>query len=158
MWGREATAASGLDSEDERRQIDSLPGIVKFSGVTFWVRGSSVPVRSAFFVVLALRSKNGKHDGTVRLSVARLGQKNFPTVLTNVFSFSRGHGRFSLPSLLRKFKSCLLKLCFFLVFGLTFEGLLDRCGHHFGQPKASKKSGCQKNPKTARREKRILNL
>ena len=127
-------------------------------GVAFWHCGSSVPVRSAFFVVLALRSKNGKHDGTVRLSVARLGQINCAAVLTNVFSLPRGHGRFSLSSVLRKFKSCLLKLCFFLVFGLTFEGLLDRCGHHFGQQKASKKSGCQKNPKTARHEKRILNL
>ena len=127
-------------------------------GVTFWHRGSAVPVRSAFLGVLAFRSKNGKHNGTVRLSVAMLGEINFPTLVRKVFCWPRGYERFSLSSLLCKFKSCLFKHCFFLVLGLAFEGLLDRCGHHFGSQKTSKKNECQKKPKTAKREKRIPNL
>ena len=108
--------------------------------------------------VLAFRSKNGKHDGTVRLSVAMLGQINFATLLRKVFCLPRGYGRFSLSSVLRKFKECLLTLRFFLVLGLTIEGILDRYGHHFRPQKASEKSGCQKKLKTAQREKRNPNL
>ena len=141
----------------ERRQIDSTPGIVNFWGSSFWRRGSAAPGIVAFLGVLAFRSKNGKHDGTVRLLVAMLGQINFAAGRSNVFCLSRGHGRFSLSSLLRKIESCVFKLCFFLVFGLTLEGLLDRSGHHLGPQKTSKKSECQKKPKTAKREKRIPN-
>ena len=141
-----------------RRQIDSTPGIVNYFGSSFWHRGSATPVIVAFLGVLAVRSKNGQHDGTVRLSVAMLGQIICGTVLRKFFCLPRGHGCFFLSSLVRKFESCLLKLCFFLVLGLTFEGLLDRYGHHFGPQKASEKSGCQRKPKTAKREKRIPNL
>ena len=79
-------------------------------------------------------------------------------VVNSLFFSSRGHGRFSLHSLRRKFESCVFKHCCFLVWGLAFEGLLDRRGHHFGSQKTSKKNECPKKPKTAKREKRIANL
>ena len=124
-----------------RRQIDSTPGIVIFWGSSFWHRGSASPGIVAFLGVLAVWSKNGKHDGTVRLSAAALGQKNFAAGRSIFFvCLPRGHGRFSLSSVLRKFEECLLKLCVFLLLGLTIEGLLDRYGHHFWPQKASEKS------------------
>ncbi len=108
--------------------------------------------------VLAVRSKNGRHDGTVRCVIFVAGQKNFATGRSIFFCLPRRYGRFSLYSVLRKFKGCLLTLRFFLVLGLTIEGILDRYGHHFRPQKASEKSGCQKKLKTAQREKRNPNL
>ena len=88
-----------------RRQIDSTPGIVNFLGSSVWRPGSAAPGIVAFLGVLAVWSKNGKHDGTVRLSAAVLGQKNFAAGRSIFFvCLPRGHGRFSLSSVLRKFK------------------------------------------------------
>ena len=101
-----------------RRQIDSTPGIVIFLGSTFWVRGSAVPVIVAFLGVLAVRSKNGRHDGTVRCAIFVAGQINYVAGRSNFFCLPRRYGRFSLYSVLRKFKECLLTLRFFLVLGL----------------------------------------
>ena len=51
-----------------------VPVGLSFLGVTFWVPESAVPVIVAFLGVLAVRSKNGKHDGTVRCVIFVAGQ------------------------------------------------------------------------------------
>ena len=123
----------------ERRQIDSTPGIVKFFGSSFWHRGSASPGIVAFLGVRAFWTKNELDTCTVRFVISVTGLFNCATFDQNVFCLPRGQGRFSLPSVLRNFKSCLLKPSFFLVLGLILDVLLNRCRHHFGSQKTAKK-------------------
>ena len=143
---------AGTRSELARRQIDSSPGRIIFLGSSFWVRGSASPGIVAFLGVRAFWTKNELDDCTVRFVISVAGQKNFIPGQNNVFCLPRGQGRFSLPSVLRNFKSCLLKPSFFLVLGLILDVLLNRCRHHFGSQKTAKK---KRMPKKAENSEEI---
>ena len=129
----------GTHTELARRQIDSSPGRIIFFGSSFWHRGSASPGIVAFLGVRAFWTKNELDTCTVRFVISVTGLSNFPPFDYFIFCFPRGQRRFSLPSVLRNLKSCLLKPSFFLVLGLILDVLLNRCRHHFGSQKTAKK-------------------